>query len=301
MNKTILLKGMLLCLLVLSCNRSVAKSSGAEEIPVYHTWQSLREMDYGEPVPPPLGEIPQPGAFPWIGIASHHLLAHEYLDSWFSLLAEMRKPKCFYILSPAHYGVSLEPYSLTIGSWESSFGKVESDRAKVYRLAELLEVGLDPRAFEVEHGVSTLMPYIKKYFPDAKVVAVAHEGDPPVNTLLSRRLADALESEFDEKGKQENFLLISTDFSHHANIKETARRDNSSRQYLENPNDISWNMAVCDNRPAVYVLNRLGKNNLESYILYHTSSREISNQGEDDITSYFFVFFADKIAADSLE
>jgi AmmeMemoRadiSam system protein B len=285
---------MIICLIVLSCNRSVSKFSGAEETPVYHTWQSLREIDYGEPIPSPLGEIPPQGFFPWAGIASHHLLAHEYLDSWFSRLAEMRKPRCFYILSPAHYGVSLEPYSLTIGSWESGFGKVESDRAKVYALVELLEVGLDPRAFEVEHGVSTLMPYIKKYFPDAKVVAIAHEGEAPVNVPASRRLADALENEFDEKGKQENFLLISTDFSHHGNIEETARRDNSSRQYLENPNDISWNMAVCDNRPAVYVFDRLGKNNLESYILYHTNSWEISNQGEDDITSYFFVFFADK-------
>ena len=301
MNKTILLHGMIICLLVLSCNRSVSKSSGAEEAPVYHTWQSLHEIDYGEPVHPPPDEVPPQGAFPWIGIASHHLLAHEYLDSWFSRLAEMRKPRCFYILSPAHYGVSLEPYSLTVGSWESGFGKVDSDRVKVYKLAELLEVDLDPRSFQVEHGVSTLMPYIKKYFPDAKVVAVAHEGEPPVNTLLSRRLADALESEFDEKGKQENFLLISTDFSHHGNIEETDRRDNYSQQYLKNPKELSWNMVVCDNRPAMYLLDRMGKNNLETYILYHTNSWEISNKWEHDITSYFFVYFADKIAADSLE
>jgi AmmeMemoRadiSam system protein B len=284
----------ILCLLVLSCNKSIPESSEAEKVPVYHTWHSLYEIEYGAPVHPPPLEIPPEGFFPWAGTASHHLLAHEYLDAWFSRLAEMRKPRCFYILSPSHYGISLEPYSLTIGSWESGFGKVESDRAKVYRLAELLDAVLDPQAFEVEHGVSTLMPYIKKYFPDAKVVAVAHEGEAPVNTLLSRRLADALESEFDEKGKQENFLLISTDFSHRHNIEETARRDNYSWQFLKNLNGISWSMAVCDNRPGLYVLDRLGKNNLESYILYHTNSWEISNQWEDDITSYFFVYFADR-------
>ena len=288
MNKTILFKGIILCLFVLSCN------SKTEEVPVYHTWHSLYEMDYGEPVSPPPGEIPPQGFFPWAGIASHHLLTHAYLDSWFSLLAEMRKPRCFFILSPAHYGLSLEPYSLTVGSWESGFGQVESDRAKVYRLAELLDVNLDPRAFQVEHGVSTFMPYIKKYFPGAKVVAVAYEGEPPVNIPVSRRLADALENEFNGEGKQENFLLISTDFSHHGNLEETARRDNYSQRYIKNSKDISWNMAGCDNRPGMYVLDRLGKNNLESYILYHTNSWEISNQWEDDITSYFFVYFADK-------
>jgi AmmeMemoRadiSam system protein B len=290
----LLLQWMIICLLVLSCNKSIPKSSEIEEAPVYHTWHSLYEMDYGEPVSPPSGEIPVQRFFPWAGIASHHLLTHEYLDSWFSRLAEMRKPSCFYILSPAHYGVSLEPYSLTIGSWESGFGQIESDRTKVYRLAELLEVDIDPRAFQVEHGVSTLMPYIKKYFPDAKVVAVAHEGEPPVNIPASRRLADALENEFDEKGKQENFLLISTDFSHHANLEVTALRDNYSQRYLENSKELSWNMVACDNRPGMYVLDRLGKNNLESYILYHTNSWEISNQWEHDITSYFFVYFADK-------
>jgi len=290
----LLLWGVIICLLVYSCNKSIPESSEAEEVPVYHTWQSLYEMDYGEPLSPPPDEIPPQGFFPWAGIASHHLLTHEYLDSWFSLLAEMRKPRCFYILSPAHYGVSLEPYSLTIGSWESGFGKVESDRAKVYRLAELLEVALDPRAFQVEHGVSTLMPYIKKYFPDARVVAIAHEGEPPVNIPASRRLADALENEFDEKGRQENFLLISTDFSHHGNLEETNRRDNYSYRYLKNSKELSWNMVGCDNRPAMYVLDRLGKNNLSSYILFHTNSWEISNQWDDDITSYFFVYFADK-------
>jgi len=294
-NKNILLLWwVIICLLVLSCSRSISKSSQVEEAPVYHTWQSLYEMDYGAPVAPPPDEIPPRGFFPWAGIASHHLLTHEYLDSWFSLLAEMRKPQCFYILSPAHYGVSLEPYSLTIGSWETGFGQVESDRAKVYRLAELLGVALDPRAFQVEHGVSTFMPYIKKYFPDAKVAALALEGEPPVNIPVSRRLADALESEFDEKGKQENFLLISTDFSHHGNIEETARRDNYSQRYIKNSGEFSWNMVGCDNRPAMFVLDRLGKNNLESYILYHTNSWEISNQWDDDITSYFFVYFADK-------
>jgi len=292
--KILLLWWVIICLLVLSCNKSISKSSQAEEAPVYHTWQSLYEMDYGAPVPPPPDEIPPQGFFPWVGIASHHLLTHEYLDSWFSLLAEMRKPQCFYILSPAHYGVSLEPYSLTIGSWETGFGQVESDRAKVHRLAELLGVALDPRAFQVEHGVSTFMPYIKKYFPNAKVAALALEGEPPVNIPASRRLADALENAFDEKGKQENFLLISSDFSHHGNIEETARRDNYSRRYLKNSKEFSWNMVGCDNRPGLYVLDRLGKNNLVSYILYHTNSWEISNQWEDDITSYFFVYFADR-------
>jgi len=294
MNKTVFLRqGIFLVLLLISCARNAEKFAEPEKVPVYHTWNSLKEREYGVQVSPEPLEIPPNGFFPWAGIASHHILSHDYLDAWFFHLAEMRKPKRFYILSPSHYGISLELFSLTTGSWESGFGTVKSDSAKVYKLAELLEVDLDPGVFHVEHGISTFIPYIKKYFPDASVVAIAYEAEPPVNIPLSRRLAEAIENEFDEEGKTENFLLISVDFSHHGSLEQTNIRDNYSEQYLRNTGDISWNMAGCDNRPGMYVLDRLSRNNRRASILYHTNSWEISKQGMDDITSYFFAYFSD--------
>lgn len=265
-----------------------------EKIPVYHTWLSAREMVYNAPVHPPAMEIPEHGFFPWAGIVSHHILTHDYMDAWFSRLAEMRKPACFYILSPSHYGISIEPYSLTFGSWESGFGLVKSDINKVEKLVKQLNVNPDSRVFEFEHGVSALMPYLKKYFPDALVVAIAVESETPLNVPMSQTLADILKNEFDEEGRKINFLLISSDFSHHQDLKETKRRDDFSQEYLKNPGGNSWYSVACDNRPGIYVLDRLGKKNLESCILYHTNSWEIAHQDEDDITSYFFVYFADK-------
>ena len=261
---------------------------------VYHTWQSLKEMKYGEPIHPPSDEISPPEFFPWAGTVSHHLLAHEYIDSWFSRLAEMRQVSCFYILCPSHFGLSTEPYSLTDGSWASDFGLVHSDKKNVRKLEKSLRVGLDQRMFDIEHGASVLMPYIKKYFPKALVVVIAYEGEAPVNVPKSAMLADALESFFDKKGKQKNFLLISTDFSHHGDLKLTEKRDSDSLRYLKNPADISWYMVGCDNAPGIFVLDRLGKKNMESFIFYHTNSWEISNEWEHDVTSYFFVYFGDK-------
>ncbi|MDR2964316.1 MAG: AmmeMemoRadiSam system protein B [Treponema sp.] len=290
---------LLLLLIVLvssSCwKRSEKKSSSeTENIPVFHTWNSLKERDYGIPVHPSPETRPPPGFFPWAGIVSHHLLAHDYIDSWFSRLADMREVQIFYILSPSHFGLSLEPYSLTDGSWDSGFGLVESDKAKTYKLANFFNVILDTKVFEFEHGVSVFMPYIKKYFPKAKVTAIAYGGESPVNIPIALLLAEAMEKEFDENGKQENFLLISADFSHRGNLEQTQKKDEASRLYLENSAGASWNMANCDNRPGIFVLNQLGKNNLETVILYHTNSWEIANEGADDITSYFFVYFADK-------
>ena len=294
--RIVLLHGLILVLLVSSCSRKIPLDPGGEnnqtETPLYHTWNSLKEREYS--VPPALApkEIPPDGFFPWAGIVSHHLLTHDYLDAWFSRLAKIRQPRRFFILSPSHFGISTEPYSLTDGSWQSGFGLVESDTKKVQEMAEALEVKLDPEVFRVEHGVSVIMPYIKKYFREATVVAIAYEGEPPVNISAHSRLASILEKEFDEVGKKENFLLISADFSHHGNLSETTRRDDYSERYFKRA-DISWNMVGCDNRPGIFVLHHIGKESLNSCILYRTNSFEISAQWEDTITSYFFIYFSD--------
>ena len=102
--------------LLFSCGKN-------ETVPLYHTWDSLKEREYGEPFSPPPEEIPPPGFIPWAGAVSHHLLAHDYIDSWVSGL-----------------------------------GNVNSDKKKVRKLAKSLKVDLDPSVFNVEHGASTLMP-----------------------------------------------------------------------------------------------------------------------------------------------
>jgi len=295
MKNRFLLPVIFLLIVVFSCSRKI--STPAENVPFFHTWQSLKEREYDTPIHPAPEALPPSGFFPWAGTVSHHLLAHDYIDSWFSSLAEIRPPETiqrFFILSPSHFGLSIEPYSITTGSWGSDFGLVESDTVKVREIADRLTVGLDSGVFQFEHGVSTLMPYIKKYFPQAKVVVIAYEGEPPVNIPFSIFLAEALEREFDKEGKQKNFLMISTDFSHQGNVEETKIRDAYSRSYIEAPNAVSWNMAICDNRPGIFVLDYLGRKNLDSVILHHTTSWEIANKGAEDVTSYFFTYFADK-------
>ena len=248
-------------------------------------------MECREPVFPLAEEYPPDGFFPWAGIVSHHILAHVYIDAWFSCLAQIRNIDRFYIISPDHFGLSLWPYSLTTGSWDSGFGFVESDGDKVLQLVKSLDVELDPNVFMYEHGISSVMPYLKKYFPKAEVIAIIISGESEVNTRTIGRLASLLENEFDKKGKKSSFLLISSDFSHGGGIEETALNDYRSAQYLMNAEGAFWNVVICDNRSGIYILDCLVKNNLESVIQYHTNSYEIS--GVDyDITSYFFVYFA---------
>ena len=232
-----------------------------------------------------------PNTTPFAGIVSHHLLAHSQIDAWFAELARHRKDiSTFLVLSPSHWNLSTGFYSVTFGSWLVSGGStsggsgsastadgvqqlVDTDFEIENKLKEALDARIDDAAFASEHGVSTLAPYIKKYFPQAKIAAVIYSGEPPLNQPLAEDLCNAVSSclNLAEPQKDGVFLLVSSDFSHHQNPETTKQRDERSRLFLENPQKESWLLAVCDNRPAMYLLDKLLPEDAQTTILYNTN------------------------------
>lgn len=245
-----------------------------------------------------------PSATPVAGIVSHHILAHTQIDAWFTELAAHRPDiSTFLVLSPSHWDLSTGFFSVTFGSWVVSGNAgaaddaqqlVATDIERENKLKEALDANIDDAAFAGEHGVSALAPYIKKYFPNAKIAAVIYSGESPVNQPLAEKLYNAV-SGCTGLANSENdgvFLLVSSDFSHHQNLAKTKACDERSRLFLENPQKESWILAVCDNRPAMYLLDKLLPEDAQTTILYNTNSYELCHEGADDITSYFFCFFS---------
>lgn len=286
---------------------------------LYPTWASR-----GERVPRtkavPAENLPPPGAEPWAGTVSHHLLAGAEIERWFAELAARRKVSCFFIICPSHYGLSTEPYSLTDGSWQAGSGRiVESDRRVVGALASALDVRLEREIFDPEHGISTLIPYIAEYFPDARVAAIAVRGEPPLDQPRAEKLAEALRPYFAVGGRAGtadlqapasllsgrgaanfrppadgcggNFLIVSTDFSHHGDLEQTDFKDRRSRRFFAAPSSGDWILAGCDNRPGIYVLSHLADSSVRDAVLFHCNSYELCGAGKEDITSYYFSFF----------
>jgi MEMO1 family protein len=256
----------------------------------YSTWASLGER----PIPTKAVGVessPPAGSLPWAGTVSHHLLADALIDRWFSELAQRRRVETFYILSPSHWGLSTQVYSLTDGYWRLRGSAVKSDKEKARALAKALGVPFEPSVFDVEHGVSTLMPYIARHFPGAKVVAVAYRGEAPLDQPMADKLARALAPEFTPEGRARNFLLVSSDFAHHGSRAGTALKDDRTRRFFDDPSLDTWIFAGCDNRPGIYSIARLLKPATRCGVLFHSDSLELSGHDPTDITSYFFTFF----------
>ncbi|MBQ6565905.1 MAG: AmmeMemoRadiSam system protein B [Treponema sp.] len=272
-------------------------ASGQQQEAVYggltfSTWEKEgKAVDPRFSYPDP-AEKPGSDFIPWAGTVSHHFLTDPLIDAWFREIRSRRDVRHFFILSPSHFGLSTRDYSVAEGRWECAEGNyVYTNREYGGRICASLGVDYDNQVFPDEHGVSTLIPYIRRHFPEADVIAVAVQGEPPLDMNYCERFYKAIAPFFDEEGRKENFLLVSTDFSHHGNPEQTALKDGISRTFFDKPCKENFIAAVCDNRPSIYVMASLFGADVKAFVLFHCNSFEISGMDGDDITSYFFSLF----------
>ncbi|MBN2652786.1 MAG: AmmeMemoRadiSam system protein B [Spirochaetales bacterium] len=275
MKKNIL--ALIIFLVIASCNR--------EEKILYQTWNSRGDTFPEIQIKAQETKLVS-GDYPMAGTVSHHLLAGEYIDNWFVQLKSKRDVKNFIILSPGHWGLETWDWSLTDGSWETSYGRVDSNKKMLKHVRSSLGVGLNQNAFYIEHGVEALIPFVAKYFPKAKVLTIAYQGEARFNPDKANTLYQAIFPFLTE----ENFLLVSVDFSHHGDVELTEYRNNLTRRFFSDPS--KWFFACCDNRPGIWIYSTLFEHfpDLQMKLLHVTDSFEISGMDSHDITSYFFSF-----------
>ncbi|HAL49910.1 MAG: hypothetical protein UU40_C0001G0015 [Candidatus Uhrbacteria bacterium GW2011_GWD2_41_121] len=110
-------------------------------------------------------------------ISAHHLVVADKIAELFSM-ASSNKVDTVIILSPNHFDAGRSAIQTTLGSWETYYGIVEADASVIDDLTDELDgLTLEDQTFENEHGVSTLLPFVARSFPNAKIVPIViHES-----------------------------------------------------------------------------------------------------------------------------
>lgn len=224
------------------------------------------------------------------GTVSHHALASEYINAYFSDLSAARSIDTFIIISPRHFPQGDSYISISPLPWDTGSGTVEVDTELYNRFSEELNLASDPWAFVGEHGIETLLPYIQRYFPEAGILPILQK-ETPLRLDIIARLAAVTRQVIEQN--ENTFLLLSSDFSHHEGPVVTQQRDRKSRIFLEEINAASLQLVGCDNIGGMSVLKEvLGAfPTVTTSIRNHSDSLEISGEQELDITSYFFSYF----------
>ena len=110
--------------------------------------------------------------------------------------------------------------------WETPFGQAEADREAVTALAAGGLVRLEPDVLTYEHSVAGIVPAVRRYLPDAKVVPLVLRGGLSAEDV--ERLAGALAPLMDE----DTVLVAAVDFSHGLPASAARQRDSETLALL---------------------------------------------------------------------
>lgn len=222
------------------------------------------------------------------GIIPHHLLPSFILSDFF-----LRLPKTtstIILLGPNHYERGNYKSLTSAYSWQTPFGLVEPDLSILDDLVKSKLVQIDESTLEKEHSVSGIMPYIKYYLPNSKVVPVIFKRSQSIEDL----------EQFSEKltvlSKQPNTITIAAvDFSHYLPslyAKEKNKETLKAMKDFDYAELMSFNNSNTDSPPCLVALlmtmKKLGRTDFN--ILSDTNSGEILDE-TSQVTSYFSIIF----------
>ena len=195
-----------------------------------------------------------------------------------------------FLIGPNHYNQGERILTSTWG-WQTPFGTVESDREVIEDLVETSLVKINNDIFSQEHSMGNLMPFIKYFLPEAKVVPIIfhHDLKKEEGVLLSQIFSRWVQ-------EKEAVIIASIDFSHYLTNKEAQEKDQETLKVIENRN-IARLLKMGDDHldspgAMVTLLLTMEKLDVQDFrILGHTNSGILLGNDLIETTSYFtFVF-----------
>ncbi len=214
----------------------------------------------------------------------HHLLAIDLIAGAFKFAASSSLSQIL-LMSPDHFNLGQTDISVSQSSFSTVFGTLNSDNQAVQKLLNLPFVSIQD-FFYREHGLGAELPFIKYYFPNAKIIAVTFKESTPKAEL--EQIVGVL-----ERVLNKNSLVVqSTDFSHYLTPANAEAHDEQTIKVLKNgdPEQL-FSLNQPDNIDSIasqYVQMRLQNEFFFSklQILGHKNSQDYTQEKLTSTTSY---------------
>ena len=220
-----------------------------------------------------------------IVVLPHHLLASPLIYKGVLSLDIKDSKSTVIILSPNHSNTSNCPISYSNSSWSTPYGDIKVNQNILNKISYQKELCEDSNAFKSEHGVATILPYLKFQYPDIDIVPLIFNKNIPLSALdtLSTKISDALS---DEKV----FLVSSLDFSHNLTSNQSYINDAETKSFIKARDYHKLNSLGPDylDSPPVLIttLQVADKASLAESEIDHKNS-SFYNQDPSLVTSYF--------------
>lgn len=225
------------------------------------------------------------------GVVPHHLLAANMIADFFQTLSQ-EPPETIVIIAPNHRRIGLKGLHTSLLDWRTAFGMLEADRELAAGLIDELGSSENDSLMELEHSISGLVPYIKYYLPDTKIVPILLHGNYSAED--SRKLGTFLAAAVQDN--QEIMVIASIDFSHYLDTYTADRMDEITLKAIESRNTeaiIRMGNDNIDSPPSILALlaamDEIGA--AGPLVTGHSNSYVITGGGADYTTSYFTMLF----------
>jgi len=231
------------------------------------------------------------------GVVPHHLLAKEIIEDFFQHISSQEKVETIILLSPDHFnsGTLDDDNAFITLDWESSSKKEEFDNIKIdsllgKKLAGENKMVLNSSAIVYDHGITNLIPYIKKYFPETRFLPILIPID------ITKEQMEHLVKTIDKETPAQTIIIASVDFSHYLPPRAAGFHDKKSIRVLLNFEEDNFDDIEVDCWQALYAARLFAtlRHKTAIHIIAHKNSVDFSKLYSEITTSYFSVAFGEK-------
>jgi MEMO1 family protein len=215
------------------------------------------------------------------GTVSHHLFVKDMIARYFIALSRSVHPGTIILIGPNHHARGHSPIALSALSWRTPFGFITPDDDMIRRISETGLARIDEEAFVNEHSIGALAPFVRRTFPEARLVPIIFKkgADRGECAKLGRVIGGLADSAL---------ILASLDFSHYLTSPEAEAEDSVSLAVLCSLSENRVDEASVDSRPALLTLislcRSIGAGTVD--VVEHTNSGIVSHNLRVPCTSY---------------
>ena len=218
-------------------------------------------------------------------IIPHHLLASPLIVKGISMLSIIDPQSTVILLSPNHSNLGGCDIISSNLPWSTPYGEVEIDKKMQDEYLISKQICIDDYSIKEEHGIATILPYLKYFYPQVKVLPLAFKKN------ISEEKLEKIASLLSQTLKYQTYLLVSSiDFSHNLSLSESQKKDLLTEKYIEYKDVKTIKNLSSDflDSPSVLIntLQIVQKNDLTTNQENHKSSYDFGSNS-DEVTSYF--------------
>ncbi len=216
----------------------------------------------------------------------HHLLVKDTIADLYFSISENKYDNVV-ILSPDHFFAGDTPFSTTTKDFETVFGVLIVNKQLIQTVIGQNPLITESDMFKREHGIHAQTPFIKYWYPDAKIIPIASKINTTKQDLdsLFQTLSAVLP-------KEKTLIIQSTDFSHYLPLEEADQMDAETILAIKSgdPEEI-LKLTQPDHIDSVasqYLQLRLQKEffNTHTILINRTNSAHFAGHDVSETTSY---------------